>query len=166
MDEKVGHEAKRNMNCFLQLHVTLGGRGDVTTDESTPSWAICFHPTPSLDGTRTLACSLESRRPACALTSGGSGLMSNLSFSKTACPVCLKRRSVSLHDPGGCQLVGLKRRLVILHDQGGCQLVGWKRLVILHDQGGCQLVGLEKVCAAMLGMLRACITLLNAPESI
>ena len=22
VDEKVGHEAKRNMNCFLQLHVT------------------------------------------------------------------------------------------------------------------------------------------------
>ena len=145
---------------------------------------ICFHPTPSLDGTQTLACSLESRRPACALTSGGSGVMRNLSCSKTACPVCLKRRSVSLHDPGGSQLVGLKRRLVILHDQGGCQLVGLKklvilhdqrgcqlvglekRLVILHDQGGCQLVGLEKVCAAMLGMLRACITLLNAPESI
>ena len=23
VDEKVGHEAKRNMNCFLQLHVTI-----------------------------------------------------------------------------------------------------------------------------------------------
>ena len=27
VDEKVGHEAKRNMNCLLQLHVTLGGAG-------------------------------------------------------------------------------------------------------------------------------------------
>ena len=44
VDEKVGHEAKRNMNCLLQLHVTLGGRGDVTTDESTPSWANLFSP--------------------------------------------------------------------------------------------------------------------------
>ena len=113
---------------------------------------ICFHPTPSLDGTRTLACSLESRRPACALTSGGSGVMSNLSFSKTACPVCLKRRLVSLHDPGGCQLVGLKRRLVILHDPRGCQLAGWKRRQAnLPGSGGCQLVGLERRLASSRG---------------
>ena len=143
---------------------------------STPSRANLIYPTPSLNETQALACSLESRRPACALTPDDSGVMNNLSFSKTACPlvwvslVGLKRRLVSLHDPGGCQLagwkrrqanlpgsggcqlVGLERRLVSLHDPGGCPLTGWKRRQAnLPGSGGCQLVGLERRLASSQG---------------
>ena len=119
---------------------------------STPSRANLIYPTPSLNETQALACSLESRRPACALTPGDSGVM------KTACPlvwvslVGLKRRLVSLHDPGGCQLVGLERRLVSLHDPGGCPLTGWKRRQANSPgSGGCQLFGLERRLASSQG---------------
>ena len=113
---------------------------------STPSRANLIYPTPSLNETQALACSLESRRPACALTPGDSGVMNNLSFSKTACPlvwvtlVGLERRLVSLHDPGGCQLAGWKRRQANLPGSGGCQLVGLeRRLASSQGPGGRQL---------------------------
>merc|ERR1711911_410471 len=121
-----------------------GGMSQLTN--STPSRANLIYPTPSLNETQALACSLRSRRTSCALTPGDSGVMNNLSFLKTACPLAwvtlvgLEGRLVSLHDPGGCQLAGWKRRQANSPGSGGCQLADLEwRLVSLHDPGGRQL---------------------------
>jgi len=137
----VGLEAKKGHELLFAGSFHIGGGGGMSQlTNSTPSRANLIYPTPSLNETQALACSLESRRPACALTPGDSGVM------KTACPlvwvslVGLKRRLVSLHDPGGCQLAGWKRRQANLPGSGGCQLFGLeRRLASSQGPGGRQL---------------------------
>ena len=100
----MGLEAKKGHELLFAGSFHIGGGGMSQLTNSTPSRANLIYPTPSLNETQALACSLESRRPACALTPDDSGVMNNLSFSKTACPLVW------------VSLVGLKRRLVSLDD--------------------------------------------------
>ena len=134
----MGLEAKKGHELLFAGSFHIGGGGMSQLTNSTPSRANLIYPTPSLNETQALACSLESRRPACALTPGDSGVM------KTACPLVW------------VSLVGLKRslegRLVNLLGPGGCPLTGWKRRQANSPgSGGCQLFGLERRLASSQG---------------